>query len=63
MAKQMESLAKRPRISIDVRPELRRRLLLAAAKHDRTVQKYILEAIEGAARGGLQVMRVKQCWC
>ena len=32
MAKQMESTAKRPRISIDVRPELRRRLRLAAAK-------------------------------
>ena len=46
MAKQMGSLTKRPRISIDVRPELRRRLRLAAAKHDRTVQQYVLEAIE-----------------
>ena len=42
----MGSLTKRPRISIDVRPELRRRLRLAAAKHDRTVQQYVLEAIE-----------------
>jgi len=46
MAKQMEPSAKRPRISIDVQPELRRRLRLAAAKHDRTVQQYVLEAIE-----------------
>jgi uncharacterized protein (DUF1778 family) len=46
MAKQMGSLTKRPRISIDVQPELRRRLRLAAAKHDRTVQQYVLEAIE-----------------
>jgi hypothetical protein len=46
MAKEMASSAKRPRISIDVQPELRRRLRLAAAKHDRTVQQYILQAIE-----------------
>ena len=46
MAKEMEPSAKRPRISIDVQPELRRRLRLAAAKHDRTVQQYVLEAIE-----------------
>lgn len=53
MAKQMESSAKRPRISIDVRPELRRRLRLAAAKHDRTVRQYILEAIEERLREDL----------
>jgi DNA-binding transcriptional regulator YiaG len=50
MAKQMASSAKRPRISIDVQPELRRRLRLAAAKHDRTVQQYVLEAIEERLR-------------
>ena len=53
MAKQMESSAKRPRISIDVKPELRRRLRLAAAKHDRTVQQYVLEAIEERLREDL----------
>ena len=36
---------KRLRISIDVAPELRRRLRLAAAKHDLTVRQYVLEAI------------------
>lgn len=53
MAKQMEPSAKRPRISIDVQPELRRRLRLAAAKHDRTVRQYMLEAIEERLREDL----------
>ena len=46
MARPMESSTKRPRISIDVQPELRRRLRLAAAKRDLTVRQYVLEAIE-----------------
>ena len=46
MARPMEPSAKRPRISIDVQPELRRRLRLAAAKRDLTVRQYVLEAIE-----------------
>lgn len=37
---------KRPRISIDVRAEVRQRLRLAAARRDITVRQYILEAIE-----------------
>jgi predicted DNA-binding protein len=53
MAKQMESSAKRPRISIDVPTALRRRLRLAAAKHDRTVRQYVLEAIEERLREDL----------
>lgn len=46
MARPMESAAKRPRISVDVLPEVRRRLRLAAAKRDVTVRQYVLEAIE-----------------
>jgi len=46
MARSLESSAKRPRISVDVLPQLRRRLRLAAAKRDLTVQQYILETIE-----------------
>lgn len=46
MPRPMESSAKRPRISIDVVPEVRRRLRLAAAKRDLTVRQYVLEAIE-----------------
>jgi uncharacterized protein (DUF1778 family) len=41
----MESSPKRPRISVDVAPELRRRLRLAAAKRDLTIRQYVLEAI------------------
>ncbi len=37
--------AKRTRISIDVAPELRRRLQLAAARSNLTVRRYVLEAI------------------
>jgi uncharacterized protein (DUF1778 family) len=46
MGRPMESSAERPRISIDVAPEIRRRLRLAAAKRDLSVRQYVLEAIE-----------------
>ena len=46
MARPMESATKRPRISIDVQPQIRRRLRLAAAKHDLTIRRYVLHAIE-----------------
>lgn len=49
----MESSTKRPRISIDVLPEVRRRLRLAAAKRDLTVRQYVLEAIEERLREDL----------
>jgi uncharacterized protein (DUF1778 family) len=49
----MESSAKRPRISIDVQPEIRRRLRLAAAKRDLTLRQYVLEAIEDRLREDL----------
>ena len=45
-ARSIESTAKRLRISVDVEPALRRRLRLAAAKRDVTVQRYVLQAIE-----------------
>jgi uncharacterized protein (DUF1778 family) len=50
MVRPMESSAKRPRISIDVQPEVRRRLRLAAAKRDLTVRQYVVEAIEERLR-------------
>ncbi|PYO58690.1 MAG: hypothetical protein DMD83_02745, partial [Candidatus Rokuibacteriota bacterium] len=49
----MESTAKRPRISVDVMPEVRRRLRLAAAKRDLTVRQYVLDAIEERLREDL----------
>ena len=53
MARPMESAAKRPRISIDVQPRIRRRLRLAAAKHDLTIRRYVLHAIEERLREDL----------
>jgi hypothetical protein len=49
----MASSAKRPRISVDVLPEVRRRLRLAAAKRDLTIRQYVLEAIEDRIREDL----------
>ncbi len=53
MPRAMESSAKRPRISVDVVPEVRRRLRLAAARRDVTVRQYVLEAIEERLREDL----------
>jgi len=53
MARELESAAKRPRISVDVMPEVRRRLRLAAAKRDLTVRQYLLDAIEARLREDL----------
>jgi len=53
MARALESTAKRPRISVDVLPEVRRRLRLAAAKRDLTVRQYVLDAIEERLREDL----------
>jgi len=49
----MASWAKRPRISVDVGPEVRRRLRLAAARRDVSVRQYVLEAIEDHLREDL----------
>ncbi len=51
----LESSVKRPRISIDVAPEMRRRLRLAAARRDLTVHQYVLEALEERLRQDLSV--------
>jgi hypothetical protein len=53
MARSMESSTKRPRISVDVVPAVRRRLRLAAAKRDISVQQYVIEAIEEQLREDL----------
>ena len=46
MSREMRVHSKRPRISVDVHPEIRRRIRLVAAKKDMTVRQYVLEAIE-----------------
>ncbi len=53
MSRSMEPSAKRPRISVDMPPEVRRRLRLAAAKRDLTVGQYVMEAIEERLREDL----------
>lgn len=44
---------KRPRISLDVSPEVRRHLRMAAAKHGLTVRQYVLEAVQARLRQDL----------
>ena len=53
MPRPMESAPKRPRISVDVQPDVRRRLRLAAAKRHLTVRQYVLEAIDERLREDL----------
>ncbi len=50
----MAESAKRPRISVDVSPVLRRRLRLAAARCDLSVRQYLLQTIEERLREDLQ---------
>jgi hypothetical protein len=54
MPRPMVSSPKRPRISVDVSPTLRRRLRLAAAQRDLTVRQYLVEAIEERLREDLR---------
>ena len=42
----MVVVKKRARLSIDVSPEDRRRIRLAAAMHDSSIRDYVLEAIQ-----------------
>ena len=53
MERPMESGAKRPRISIDVQPQIPRRLRLVAARRDLTIGQYVLQAIEQRLREDL----------
>jgi uncharacterized protein (DUF1778 family) len=53
MTRAMQSSVQRPRISVDVIPEVRRRLRVAAAKRDVTVRQYVLEALEERLREDL----------
>ncbi len=50
MGRPIETSPKRPRISVDVLPEVRRRVRMAAAKRGLSVQQYVIEAIEEQLR-------------
>ena len=45
MALPAEKVARRPRISIDVDPEFRRLVRVAAARREVSVREYVLEAV------------------
>ena len=51
MAQESETSVPRPRITIDVQLEFRRRLRLAAAQREVTVRQYVLDALEERLRG------------
>jgi uncharacterized protein (DUF1778 family) len=53
MARLMKREPKRPRISLDVAPAVRRRIRLAAAKRDVSVRQYLLDAVRDRLREDL----------
>lgn len=53
MARPTTESPKRPRLSIDVDPRVRRRLRMAAALRDVSVRSYVMEAIEERVRQDL----------
>jgi uncharacterized protein (DUF1778 family) len=53
MAQLMKREAKRPRISLDVAPIVRRRIRLAAAKREVSVRQYLLDAVRDRLREDL----------
>lgn len=50
MARSAGNLTKRPRISIDVDPDFRRQVRVAAARREVSVRDYILSALETQLR-------------
>jgi uncharacterized protein (DUF1778 family) len=53
MSRDIQNTAKRPRISLDVDPEIRRQIRLAAAKRDVSVRQYITDALREQLREDL----------
>jgi hypothetical protein len=53
MPRDIRNAAQRPRISVDVDPEIRRRIRLAAAKRDVSVRQYITDALQERLREDL----------
>jgi len=53
MPRDIQNTAKRPRISVDVDPEIRRQIRLAAAKRDVSVRQYITDALREQLREDL----------
>jgi uncharacterized protein (DUF1778 family) len=53
MGRVMKREAKRPRISLDVAPAVRRRIRLAAARREVSVRQYLLDAVRERLREDL----------
>jgi hypothetical protein len=53
MVRPMKREAKRPRISLDVSPTVRRRIRLAAAKREVSIRQYLLDAVGDRLREDL----------
>ena len=53
MARPMKQEPKRPRISLDVTPAVRRRIRLAAAKREVSIRQYLLDAVRERLREDL----------
>jgi uncharacterized protein (DUF1778 family) len=53
MPRAVKQTAKRPRISLDVHPGVRRLIRLAAAKRDVSVRQYVMDALEERLREDL----------
>jgi uncharacterized protein (DUF1778 family) len=45
--------ARRARLSIDVTPEARRRIRIAAARRDQSIREYVIEAVQARLREDL----------
>jgi uncharacterized protein (DUF1778 family) len=43
---------RRPRLSIEIEPQLRRRLRVAAAQRDITIREFVVNAVERALEAG-----------
>jgi uncharacterized protein (DUF1778 family) len=53
MPRTVKQTAKRPRISLDVDPGVRRLVRLAAAKRDVSIRQYVMDALEDRLREDL----------
>jgi len=60
MVKEISSSAKRPRISIDVDTNMRRRIRMAAATRDMTVRQYLIYAIESRLEDDLADLEARE---
>ncbi len=54
---QSSKTAKRPRITIDVSPELRRRIKIAASQNDQSISEYVGKILDEAVPGEVSTIQ------